>query len=75
MLFHYSTFKGLVFSSRNKELEITTGNNNKHLQILGPNYVGWDFGSLPLSSCVTWRKLLNLSGPQSLHLEKKEYYY
>lgn len=31
MLSHYFTFKVLVFSSRNKELEITTSNNSKHL--------------------------------------------
>lgn len=51
MLSHYFTFKVLVFSSRNKELEITTSNNSKHLQILEPNYVVWDFGSTTFYLC------------------------
>lgn len=71
MLFFYFVFTALVSSSRNKELNITTTTpNNKHLQTLEPKDLG--LTSSPTTSCLaTLRKLLNLSGPQFLHPEKK----
>lgn len=71
ILFFYFVFTALVFSSRNEELKITTTTtNNKNLQTLEPKDLGL-ISSSTTSCLATLRKLLNLSGPQFLHLEKR----
>lgn len=71
MLFFYFEFTALVFRSRNKESKITTTTtNNKDLRTLEPKDLGL-ISSSTTSCLATLRKLLNLSGPQFLHLEKR----